>query len=69
MTTEYSDYPEHPLHSVPQEILDAAREVMRDVAIWKDVAYDMADPIADSVVISLLPWLQARRDDASQVGP
>jgi hypothetical protein len=63
MSTDYTDYPEHPLHKVPQEILDAAREALHDVAIWKDVDRDMATPIADSVVVALIPWLRTRRTD------
>lgn len=53
----YAAYPDHPLTNVPLEVLDAARKVMFDAAIWKDVAPGMADPLADAVVIALLPWL------------
>jgi hypothetical protein len=36
---------------------------LHDVAIWKDVDRDMATPIADSVVVALIPWLRTRRTD------
>lgn len=53
----YDNYPNHPLCGIKQEILDAAREVMEGAVIWKDVDPDMADPIADAVVMALLPWI------------
>ena len=39
----YRDFPDHPLHDVPKVVLDAAREVMREAADWKDVDAEMAD--------------------------
>lgn len=53
----YRDFPDHPLHDVPKVVLDAAREVMREAADWKDVDAEMADALADSVVVELRPWL------------
>lgn len=50
----------HPLADVPQVILDAARGALREAAELGDVDPSMADPIADAVVIDLLPWLDLR---------
>lgn len=59
-----SEYPEgHPLHDVPQAILEAARAVLAGAALEKDVDPDAADPIADAVVIQLLPWLTFDADE------
>lgn len=55
--TRYAAFPDHPLHAVPQAILDAARAAVGEAAECNDVDPSMVDPIADSVVISLLPWL------------
>ena len=55
--SRYDAFPNHPLCGVPQEILDAARHVMSEAAASNDVDPDMVDPIADSVVMGLLPWL------------
>ena len=57
MSNTYDD-PAHPLHGVPKEILAAAREEMQGAAVWKDVAEDMVEPLADAIVMSLLPWLR-----------
>lgn len=57
MTNDYANYPSHPLYNVPEEILDAARQELRGAAFCGDVDSDLADPIADAVVMSLLPWL------------
>lgn len=57
MPTRYDAYPDHPLCGVPQEILDAAREVMAGAAEWKDVDPEMVEPLADAVVAALRPWL------------
>lgn len=54
---DYDMHPEHPLRNVPQEILDAARSVLDECVAWKEVERYMAHPIADAVVVALLPWL------------
>lgn len=59
--SRYDAFPDHPLCGVPDEILTAARAVMEGAVIWKDVAPDTAEPLADAVVMGLLPWL--RTDD------
>lgn len=55
---DYAKYPDHPLCGVPQEILDAAREVLDGAVVWKDIADEHAHPLADAVVMNLLPWLR-----------
>lgn len=47
----------HPLRDVDPAVLRAAREAMQGAVVWKDVHPDMAEPIADAIVMSLLPWL------------
>lgn len=58
MANQYDDYPDHPLHGIDNKILEAARRVMRDAVTWKDVDPEMAEPLADAVVMNLLPWIQ-----------
>lgn len=53
MTTRYDAYPDHPLYGVPQEVLDAAREVMAEAVECHDVSAELADPLADAVVMSM----------------
>lgn len=55
---DYRKYPNHPLHDVPVEVLEAAREVMHEAARWHDVEDDMAQPLADSVVAGALPAIR-----------
>lgn len=50
---------DHPLKYVPDELLEAARGELRAAAHWGDVAEDMIEPLADSVVMAVLPWLDA----------
>lgn len=50
----YRDYPDHPLHNVSGDVLDVARRVLLDAAVWKDVDKDMAIPIADAVIAELI---------------
>lgn len=38
-------------------MLDAARVVIAGAAEWGDVDTELADPIADSVVAALRPWM------------
>lgn len=57
---EYAPFPNHPLRPVPQVVLDAARSALDGAVEWKDVDPDMAHPIADAVVVALLPWLICR---------
>lgn len=59
--TKYHEYPDHPLYRATQSVLDAARRAMQEAADAKDVHPDMVDPIADMVVMDLMPFL---REDA-----
>lgn len=52
--TRYDDYPDHPLYRVSQDVLDVARRAMNEVAEYKDVDPDMAEPIADSIVMAFI---------------
>lgn len=54
----YQDYPDHPLHNVPQEVLDAARLMMTGAVKCHDISVTDAEPLADAVVMALLPWLR-----------
>jgi hypothetical protein len=59
--TDYAAYPDHPLNGVPQAVLDAARQVTADAVREKDLDPDVADALADAVVMAVLPpirdWL------------
>lgn len=55
--SRYTDVPGHPLRLVPDEVLKSARSVLAAAANLRDVDPEMADPIADAVVIALMPWL------------
>lgn len=57
-SNDYSVLPSHPLHRVPAEVLEAARARLREVADYRDVDPELAEPIADSVVAALLEWLR-----------
>ena len=48
----------HPLAGVPQHILDAARNFMDDAADCGDIDPDMAHPLADAVVQSVVRLIQ-----------
>ena len=50
----------HPLAGIPQEVLDAARRVLNEAKELGDLdeGRQDTDPIADSVVMALLPWLR-----------
>jgi len=54
VVTLYDNYPNHPLNGVPQRVLNPAREVMAGAVVWKDVAEEAADPLADAVTMALL---------------
>lgn len=58
MNDRYKAFPQHPLHAVPEEILVAARDFLLDAAEIGDVDMDMAIPLADGMVLTLLPWLK-----------
>lgn len=49
----------HPLHGVPQEVLDAGRRATRTAAKCRDVEPSYADPIADAVLTEAMPALRA----------
>lgn len=55
--TRYAAFPDHPLVNIDPAVIAAAREVLAGAVMWKDVHPDMADPIADAVVIGLLPFI------------
>jgi hypothetical protein len=57
MATGYREFPDHPLRNVPDEILAEARKVLQGAVVWKNVDAEAADPIADAVVVALLPWI------------
>lgn len=52
--TRYRHFPDHPLYHVSQGVLDAARRVTREAAVWKDLDAELADAIADSVVAAII---------------
>jgi hypothetical protein len=54
-----ADGGDHPLKPISPAILAAARQVLHDAADCHDVDPEMADPIADAVVMALLPWMSA----------
>lgn len=56
--TRYAEYPDHPLYRIRQAVLDAARHAMQEAADAKDVDAKMVNPIADMVVMDMLPWLK-----------
>lgn len=51
--TRYDGTPGHPLAGVPQEVLNAARDVLIAATHSHDVDAELAEPIADSVVAAL----------------
>lgn len=53
----YAEWTEHPLKDVPADIFTAARGVLAKAVQWHDVDADVAEAIADAVVIALVPWL------------
>lgn len=53
----YQQHPGHDLRQVPTTVLEAARAVLRQAAVWRDVDPEHAEGIADSVVGAMLPWL------------
>lgn len=54
INTDYAQYPEHPLHDIPQEILNAARSVTNAAIIVGDIDPDEANAIADGVVSAVI---------------
>lgn len=61
----YRDYADHPLHDVPQDVLDAARACLQEAVVWRDLDPDDVQPLADAVVMACLPpmraWLSSDR--------
>lgn len=51
--TRYDDFPDHPLHGVPQEALDAAENALRESLKWDDSGIDEEQimPIAHAVLM------------------
>lgn len=71
--SRYDDYPDHPLHGVPEDVLAAARTALREAADlegWttlyesRDDARVVINTVADSVVMSVLQ--EMRRDDGGR---
>lgn len=58
MSNPYYTRPDHPLSIVRKEVIDAARAQMAGVVKYNDISPDMADPVADSIVMALIPFLQ-----------
>ncbi|WP_232666861.1 hypothetical protein [Pseudonocardia sp. TRM90224] len=56
--TGYEDFPAHPLHDVPFEVLHAARTAVQRAAEWKHVDPELAEPLADAVVMACLPAMR-----------
>lgn len=63
---DYARYPDHPLHGVPDEVLVAARLRMAEIAEHEHLDWDMVGPLADSMVMAILPpvqkWLDPKRN-------
>ena len=57
--TRYADYPDHPLREIPQAVLDAARAAVSEAAGAGDVDPEQIEPIADAVVLAVLPAMRA----------
>lgn len=55
---DYNAYSDHPLNAVPQAVLDAARRVTADAVREKDLDPDVADALADAVVMAVSPPLR-----------
>ena len=56
--SRYAAFPAHPLAKIRQRVLEAAHRAMYEAVDAKDVEPGMAEPIADMVVMDLLPWLK-----------
>jgi hypothetical protein len=56
--SDYDAYPDHPLNGVPQAVLEAARKVTAEAGRWKDLDPEVADALADAVVMAVLPSLR-----------
>jgi len=59
--SRYDDYPDHPLCGFPESVLEVARESLQGAVEWGDISEDMRDPIADAMVMALLPWIDTSR--------
>ncbi len=57
--TRYSKFPDHPLYNIRQEVLESARKAMLEAADAHEVEPEMVNPIADMVVMEMLPWLKS----------
>jgi hypothetical protein len=49
----YDDHPGHPLCGINPDVLEVAREVLFEAAVWGDVDPELAAPLADAVVLAL----------------
>jgi len=62
----YAEYPEHGLHDVPLALLEAGRAAMAEAARYGDVDPELADALADAVVMAVMPAARAwLRDKAA----
>lgn len=54
--TRYDSYPDHPLHGVPQSILDIVRNEIRTIRDNGDIEIteDMIEPVSDAIVAKLV---------------
>lgn len=55
--SRYAAFPAHPMARVRQRVLEAAHKAMFEAVEAGEVAPGMAEPIADMVVMDLLPFL------------
>lgn len=56
----YTGFPSHPLFLIETEVLEAAHAEIEGAVTWGDVHVDMAEPIADAIVMALLPFIHTR---------
>lgn len=56
--SRYAVFPAHPLARIRQRVLEVAHRSMFEAVDAGDVEPGMAEPIADMVVMDLLPWLK-----------
>lgn len=57
---EYAAWTWHPLHDVPQDVLDAARRSVKEMAEWESDLNDaeLCESLADAVVMAVLPAMK-----------
>ena len=55
---DYAAYSSHPLHDVDPAVINAARAAMVAAVEANDVSADLADPIADMIVMGIRKYLR-----------